>query len=122
MNAALGCSQMKQLNEILDKKKVLSQRYSAAFADNEFFEIVEQPSGASSNYWLNSVRLKTPSKSIRNKVLKSLNDHGFGSRPLWSPLPTLPMYNQNPRTDIKSAISLYKSIICLPSSAKLADL
>ena len=55
INAALGCGQLEQLTEYVDKKRTLARCYQAWFGNNSSVEFVVEPQGARSNYWLNAI-------------------------------------------------------------------
>ena len=57
INAALGCAQMEHLQEFVDNKRKLAQKYNEYFKGSgiTFFS---EPINCKSNYWLNAVLLK----------------------------------------------------------------
>lgn len=120
LNAALGCAQMERLPDFVERKRALAKRYQAAFADETGVHFVAEPADCISNYWLNTVRLDVAGIDVRDRVLTALNDAGYQSRPVWTLLNELPMYNECPRSPLPVAIRLAASLINLPSSAKLA--
>ncbi len=120
LNASLGCAQMERLTEMLQRKRRLAERYREAFAGNAAIEFVAEPSHARSNYWLNTVRLTNPDKSVRDCLLTAINNAGYQCRPTWTLLHRLPMYAECPRAPLPVASALEASLINLPSSAHLA--
>lgn len=120
LNAALGCAQMERLPELLQRKRRLAERYRGAFAGNTAFEFVTEPPHARSNYWLNTVRLRTPNMDVRDRLLTKANAAGYQCRPTWVLLHRLPMYAECPRAPLPVASALEASLINLPSSAYLA--
>lgn len=122
LNAALGCSQMERIHTLLEKKRVLAQRYEDAFSKESDIAFHNEPPGTKSNYWLNSIRIKGMAMSERNHLLQGLIDKGFHCRPLWTPMHLLPMFNACPRMeDFFVTDTLHRDVICLPSSVFLAD-
>jgi len=114
LNAALGCAQLEQLPEIIERKRALARRLQEAFAPLPGFEVFSELAGAASNYWLNLLHL--PPELARDTALEALHDKGFLARPLWEPLHRLPMYRDCPRMDLSVADSLASHTICLPSA------
>jgi perosamine synthetase len=119
LNAALGCAQMEHLAQMLESKRLLAGRYINSFSSSEYFEVVEEPTGCQSNYWLIAIRMKEPSQTLRNSLIKAASDAGFGCRPAWNLLHTLPMYRNAPSADLTNAQQLLESLINVPSSACL---
>lgn len=122
LNAALGCAQMESLSSLLRRKRLLVERYQQVFRYRSGMRLVEEPSGCTSNYWLNAVCLHKPDMAARDVLLAAANDAGFQCRPAWRLLHTLPMYLDCPRADLSVAAALEASLINIPSSAKLAEL
>ncbi len=119
LNAALGCAQLEKLETFLSSKRALAGRYRQAFADSEHFEFVGEPTGATSNYWLNAIRLRKGGLDARDRALTVTNEAGYQCRPAWVPLHRLPMYGAAPRAPLPIAEDLYAHLVNIPSSAKL---
>jgi perosamine synthetase len=118
INAALGCAQLEQLDGFVARKREIAALYENLFAGAPL-RFVREPDGARSNYWLNTVILPEPAAQPR--VLKALNDRGFGSRPLWAPGHRQPMYLECPRAELSVTDRLWRTAVSLPSSASLTD-
>lgn len=121
LNAALGCAQLERLPSMVARKRRLAARYDAAFAPVEGVTFLREPSGTSSNYWLNAIVLDARQEARRDDLLAALNDANYMSRPVWTLMHKLPMYRACPRGDLALAEQMEARIINLPSSAKLAD-
>lgn len=121
INAALGCAQMERLDGILAAKRVLAERYLAAFRDLPWARIYREPKGAESNYWLNTLVLDREYASERDRLLEALHGHGIRARPLWVPMHLLPMYRDCPRAALSVAEDMNTRCINLPSSPFLAE-
>ena len=121
LNAALGCAQLERLPDMLARKRTLAERYASAFEPVSGVRFLREPAGSTGNYWLNAVILESDDIAGRDRVLKTLNDAGYMSRPVWTLLHRLPMYAACPRDDLACAERLEASVINIPSSARLAD-
>lgn len=121
LNAALGCSQLQKLDSYLRQKQQLSNAYEKNFAAIEGCVFVRNPKGSQSNHWLNAIKLTTKAQLQRNTVLDALNDFGFGSRPIWALLNTLPHFAECPCMPLSAAAELVGRIINIPSSPFLAE-
>jgi perosamine synthetase len=118
LNAALGCAQLRSLPRFLAQKRVLADRYAAAFAGIDGARVLREPEFSHSNYWLNALVLDHPDDALRNAILEATNAAGFATRPTWKPLHDLPMYADCPRMDLATAESLRARVVNLPSSAR----
>ena len=120
LTAALGMAQLTKLEGFLEEKRVIAQAYADAFADFEGARFVFEPEGTSSNYWLCAVQLDEPSLEVRDQLLQACHDAGILARPMWNLLHTQRMYQCAPAADLETATALHASLICLPSTPKLA--
>lgn len=119
INAALGLAELENLEEKLLKKRNLYKNYASAFEDLPGISLIQGHPNSKPNYWLICAKLENGGENERNNLLKQLNDAGFMSRPLWTPLNELPMFADCPSDHLKNVRDLYKSVICLPSSPQL---
>ncbi|RKF17806.1 LegC family aminotransferase [Alginatibacterium sediminis] len=113
LNAALGCAQMEVLEQYLEAKRVLANRYQEFF-DKSDYQFMIEPEYAKSNYWLNAVIC--PSVEARDELLKQGNDTGVMIRPIWQLMHRLPMFKNAPRGDLTQSEHIEAHLINLPSS------
>lgn len=116
INAALGCAQMEHLQEFVDNKRELAQKYIEYFkgSDITFFS---EPADCKSNYWLNAVLLKD--KTSRDRFLEETNDAGVMTRPVWQLMNRLPMFGACLCGDLTNAEWLEARLVNIPSSVRL---
>lgn len=119
LNAALGCAQLEQLPGFLRDKRRLFEQYQAAFARVPGVQLVAEPVGCNSNYWLQTLLLDAAHADQRDAVLTATNDAGLMTRPIWALMNRLPMYSNAPRAPLPVAESLEQSVINIPSSSGL---
>ncbi|KGP75869.1 aminotransferase DegT [Desulfosporosinus sp. Tol-M] len=119
INAALGCAQLEQLPEFIKQKRSLAVRYQEAFADLKGVKAFKEADFARSNYWLNVLLLDEEYSAARDTILELTNKLGIMTRPAWTLMHQLPMYQYCPRMDLSTAENLERRIINLPSSAFL---
>lgn len=116
INAALGCAQMEYLQEFVDNKRDLAQKYAEFFKDSDITFFTE-PTNCVSNYWLNVIILKD--KAIREQFLEETNDAGVMTRPVWQLMNRLPMFQTCQRGDLRNAEWLEARVVNIPSSVRL---
>lgn len=119
LNAALGCAQLEQIDGFIARKRTLAQRYQEALAREEGLQVFTEAPFACSNYWLNTLLLHEGYAGERDRFLEASHQEGIMTRPAWTLMHQLSMYQNCPRMDLSSAESLQRRIINIPSSAKL---
>ena len=93
MSAALGCSQMERIEEILDKRAKVAGMYGERLAEVEEVEVPFIADYVSRMSWfVYVVRLE---RGIdRNKVVKYLNEEGVQCKPYFTPIHLQPFYRK----------------------------
>ena len=116
INAAVGSAQMERITETLENK-----RNTATIYKNFFQEIgvtfINEPENAKSNYWLNTIILKD--RQERDSYLAYANEHGLQSRPVWTLMTKLPMYQNCQCEPIEVAQWFEDRLVNIPSSVRI---
>lgn len=116
INAALGCAQLEQIDDILANKRNIADKYKDFFQGNNDIKFFTEPDNCQSNYWLNVVILKD--KESQQDFLQYTNDHGVMTRPIWHLMNRLPMF-ANSQTDSLANTEWYADrVVNLPSSVR----
>jgi dTDP-4-amino-4,6-dideoxygalactose transaminase len=115
LNAALGVAQMAQLDDFVAKKRKLAKYYATWLDQWPQATIVSEPTGARSNYWLNAMLLQDC--ETRDSFLCRTNEQGIMTRPMWTPMHTLPMYQNCQRSSLDNAELIENTLVNIPSSA-----
>ena len=118
LNAALGCAQMENLERFLAKKRNLAQQYQEFFANTDTTFVVE-PEHCRSNYWLNAIICVD--KAHRDLVLSETNASKVMTRPIWTLMTKLPMYENALQGDLRHSIWLEERVVNIPSSVTLGS-
>ncbi len=119
LNAALGCAQLEQLPQFLAEKRRLFEYYRARFEGMHGLQLVAEPAGCRSNYWLQALLLDEAVADQRDAVLTATNAQGQMTRPVWTLMHRLEPYGRAPRAPLPVAESLERRLINIPSSAGL---
>lgn len=119
LNAALGCAQLERLPSYLENKRRLAAAYRRAFTGMSGLRFFDEPEGAQSNYWLNTILLDEGFSDRRDQLLETTNAAGIMTRPAWTLMHRLPMHATCPRMSLEVAESLERRLVNLPSSASL---
>ena len=120
INAALGCSQLEDVEELIASKRRIAKRYISAFSSLRDLEIFSEPESCRSNYWLNTMILSRQFSSSLVRIIEALNQADIQVRPIWKPLHTLDMFKNCPRMDLTNTLDLGGRIINLPSTPRLS--
>lgn len=121
INAALGCAQLEQLPRFLEIKRRLHETYASVFQNSSGVSLLAEPTYARSNYWLNALVLAPSLADQREVFLKSMNEAGVMTRPIWTLLHRLPMYQSCPRSDLSVSENLEKRVLNIPSGVGLGE-
>lgn len=113
LNAALGCAQLEQLEAFIASKRGLAARY-AAYLQGSDLQFFNEPADCRSNYWLNAVICED--REHRDALLKSTNDMGVMTRPIWALMNHLPIYAHCRKGELTNAEWLEARVVNLPSS------
>ena len=116
LNSALACAQLEQLENMKNSKKNIYNQYKDFFQHKEI-NLVDIPQDTDWNYWLMSILLEN--KKDRDIFLEETNKQGIMTRPIWTLMYRLPMYERAQRDSQKNAEYLEERIVSLPSSAIL---
>lgn len=119
INAALGCSQIDQLETFLEKKRQLHEIYDRNFEDFDELYLFREPSNCRSNYWLQALVLSENSSTSIDEILYLTNERGFATRPVWRLIHELEPYSNCPKMNLGSSESLQRRIINIPSGVGL---
>jgi dTDP-4-amino-4,6-dideoxygalactose transaminase len=119
LSAALGVAQLEQLPDFLARKRRLAARYDAALAGLPRLQAPPRAAWAEPTFWLYTVTLDEGAGPGPRDLLETLRAAGVESRPIWSPLHTMPMYRDAPRLGGAVAESLFAAALSLPSSVGL---
>jgi perosamine synthetase len=117
MAAAMGVAQLEQLQKHVVLKRTIAARYEEAFQSISEITAHPEPAHCNSTYWMYTVRLN----QVARPVIDRLNLEGILSRPLWAPLPRLPMYADcYCYGSLLHLDQLYKQTLSLPCSVSLS--
>lgn len=116
MQAAIGISQMKKIERILEKKSFIFNRYKEEI-NNSLLKIREIPSSTTNPvHWLSNIHCDNA-----DRLSNFLEQHDIPSRRIFYPLHLQPCLLNDNRVKfddslLNSSIVAYKSILSLPSS------
>jgi len=113
LNAALGCAQIEQLDKFLDVKARVAREWEEFFRGTSV-SFVSAIEGASANHWLSAIVLD--SRKVRDQFLKFTNSNGVMTRPIWTLMSKLPMFQDCQNDGLKNSLWLEDRVVNIPSS------
>ncbi|MCS7074806.1 MAG: aminotransferase class I/II-fold pyridoxal phosphate-dependent enzyme [Bacteroidia bacterium] len=117
--AALGRSQLKQIETKIQKKRFLFDQYYQSLSSIDGISFQEEPEHKFSSRWLTCLRL-SPETGITPLMLKeALETVNVESRLLWKPLHQQTYYHHFPFYGSSVAETLFEEGISLPSGTSL---
>ena len=114
--AGIGVGQLRRLQEFVEKKRSIFEKYMNALSDD--FVFLEEPENHFSNRWLSTGILRVG--EVEN-LIAFLDKKNIETRRLWKPLHLHEAYKSAPFCGSGVAERLYKNGICLPSGTGLTD-
>ena len=119
ISAALGLSQLKQLNYFLKKKKLIRDFYISKISKIKNLELAKTPEYSKNNNWLNILKINNKFKYSRNQLINIMIKNNISVRPVWKLNHLQKPFKKFQCYKIKNAIKLIRSSLCLPSSPSL---
>jgi perosamine synthetase len=116
LNAALLVAQLEQLDLFITNKRKLANKYKQFFK-NSNIDFVVEPLNSKSNYWLNAIIFQD--KNQRDLFLEKTNSQGVMTRPIWTLMNKLPMYESAQCGDLTSSEWLEERAVNIPSSVMI---
>jgi len=118
--AALGVAQLEQLPAFIRKKREIASVYDLAFGKVAGLSLPPRQPWAESTVWLYSIGIDASVFGCGwREVRTRLGQAGIESRPIWSPLHTMPVYKDAPRLGGSVAERLFARGLSLPCSTGL---
>jgi perosamine synthetase len=118
IQAALGLAQLERVEELVDKKREINSWYREFLSSNNNIKITSELSGCKSIHWMTSMEVLDANYEDRAKIMNEMKSLNVDSRPVFSPMSSLPMFERNAKNPV--AYRIGKSAINLPSGHNLA--
>ncbi len=116
INAALLLAQLENLDKFVHRKRKLAHMYEDFFNDTSY-SFVKEPIESRSNYWLNSIVLNN--KWQRDEFLNETNSQNVMTRPIWTLMNKLPMFEKAQCGDLTNSEWLEDRVVNIPSGLVL---
>lgn len=112
MQAALGCAQLEKIEEHIEKKRYIGNKYQAAFSDIADIGLpVSQTAYADNIYWVFGIVIGDSYPFGAEEAMKFLAEKGIGTRSFFYPIHRQPVYVKEGR---------FRGISC-PNAEKISE-
>jgi UDP-4-amino-4,6-dideoxy-L-N-acetyl-beta-L-altrosamine transaminase len=123
IQAALGTSQLKKLNNFVEKRREIARIYGEAFHDNPYFDTPIEKDYAFSSCHLYPIRLKDGYVQKKREIFSKLKECGIGAQVHYIPVYLHPYYQEKGYSKglCPSAEDFYKRTISIPIYPAMSD-
>ena len=122
LQAAIGVAQLKNLDELIEKKREIAKSYSEGLKELEEEELItghpEMP-WAKCVYWMYCILVEDKFGMSRNDLMMKLEEKGIETRPFFYPMHVMPPYRTDERFLVAEEIA--RNGINLPSAVSLKE-
>jgi len=118
--AAFGRAQLESLEERVDIRRGIFERYDAALGGIDGLEFMPEAEYGRANRWLTALTID-PARfgHDRDDVIRLLAEHNVESRPVWKPMHLQPVFAAASYTGGAVSERLFRDGLCLPSSSNM---
>ena len=122
IQAALGVSQIDELEKFIEIKKKNYERYKELLAGKPGIEILPFVPEVRPNYWFYSILMDSSKFGLsRDELMKKLLDANVQCRPVWKLINTQKPYLHSQSVDVVNAKKYEQNILNVPCSTNLND-
>ena len=119
--AAIGLGQMQVLDERVDRRRAIFNRYFEALSGPGVV-FMPEPDGQRSSRWLTALTIDPTQAGVsREEIRLMLLEHEIESRPLWKPMHMQPLYAGVSYHGSGVDERLFEQGLCLPSGSDMSD-
>jgi dTDP-4-amino-4,6-dideoxygalactose transaminase len=120
--AALGRSQLRDLDLRVDRRRAHNEAYRAALASIPGVAFMPELPGARSTFWLTTLTVDPAVAGVgRDELRRHLESLDIEARPVWKPMHLQPYYRECRFVGGAVAARLFEHGLCLPSGTNLDD-
>ncbi len=123
--AAIGRAQLEVIEDRVEKRRKVYQRYQEALGDLEGLSFMPEKEYGRSSRWLSALTVdEKRCKVSRDQLIEALERDNIEARPVWKPMQLQPLYKgfeyYSFGEDISVSEELFEQGLCLPSGSNLS--
>lgn len=120
--AALACSQLRHLQEHIDKKRRIASSYKASLTEERGFSSIAEQKGVEATFWMYTVLVDRDTYGLSSRqLLEKLRAARIETRPLWQPGHMSPAHEGCQAFHCDVAEHLFERALSLPCSVALEN-
>jgi len=123
--AGVGRGQLRVLDDRVDARRKVFERYQAGLARHSVYQWMPEPSWSRSNRWLTTATLDLPRLGMGvHDLIRKLAAERIEARPVWKPMQLQPVFAQCeyfPHEGESVSQRLFETGICLPSGSSMSE-
>lgn len=125
--AGIGRGQLKVLDQRIEKKTKIYEKYNEAFKEIPEISMQPVPENSKSNYWLSVMQIDKNSNVNPLDIIETLEKENIETRPVWKPMHMQPVFEKydfitaNGKTETSVSQELFERGVCLPSDTKMTE-
>lgn len=119
--AALGRGQLDDLDDRLERRCEVYERYLKELGDLPGVGFQPIPEGHEPNHWLTCITVDPATGVTPAEVIRHLEVADIESRPAWKPMHLQPVFADAPSLVDGTAEDVFHTGVCLPSGGGLSD-
>ena len=100
LQAALGCAQMEQIDQLLEKRRALFTGYHERLNDLPGLRLNREAIGVTNSYWMICAELEGADMNTRDRVCSALKTYGVDTRPYFYPMSSMPYIKSETDTPV----------------------
>lgn len=118
VQAAIGLAQLECIDEMVERKRAIHDRYAQEFAGSDAVEVFSAQEWCFCNYWMTLIRI---SPDRHDEFAKYMAGEKIQVRPIWSLNHTMPMYRDCIAGDLTETVALGAEGVLIPSHPGMSD-
>jgi dTDP-4-amino-4,6-dideoxygalactose transaminase len=120
--AALGRSQLADLERRVDRRREHNQFYREALGDLPGIDFMPEADGCRSTFWLTCFTVDpVQAGTDREQIRLHLESLDIEARPVWKPMHLQPVFSDCAAVGGSVSADLFEHGLCLPSGSNLSD-
>lgn len=123
--AGVGIAQMEVLEERVQQKRRIFERYQDALADIEGLQFMPEYQETTSNRWLTTFTIDHHVQMSPVEMIDALEQKQIEARRVWKPLHQQPLFHGCPfyttADEVPASELLFETGLCLPSGTSMTD-
>ena len=120
--AGVGRGQLKVLDQRVQARREIFRRYSEAFSNESWIQLMPEPEWSFSTHWISAAFLAPDARIDGQLLVRHLADEFIEARPVWKPMHRQPIFAHAEyfsHGNCSVSDELFERGICLPSGSNL---